>query len=62
VALILPDGEAKGTTWPNPTAIGSSAKLSATEPGTLYFKINDSPAELSDNAGSVEVTVEPIQH
>lgn len=55
MALIMPDDA--GATWPAPTPIGSSSTLRIGAAGTLYFKINDSPAELADNAGSLEVTL-----
>jgi len=44
-----------------PIPVGLEATLEAKHPGTLYFRINDSPGELADNEGSaaVEVTVAP---
>jgi hypothetical protein len=57
LAMVVPDEAADGPAWPTATTIGSTAKLTVTEPSTLYFKINDSPAELADNAGSLEVTI-----
>lgn len=38
--------------------IGLSATLSPEKTGVLYFRVNDSPAELADNAGTLKVTVE----
>jgi hypothetical protein len=40
-----------------PVEIGRSAKLTPQFTGTLYLKINDSPAELADNTGQLEVRV-----
>jgi hypothetical protein len=40
-----------------PVEIGRSAKLTPQFTGTLYLKINDSPAELADNSGELEVRV-----
>ena len=59
LAMVLPDGFVAGQTrWPEAIAIGPGRKLSPNEAGTLYLKINDSPAELADNAGTLKVTVE----
>lgn len=44
--------------WPTAAGIGSSGTLSPEKSGTLYLRINDSPAELADNAGTLTVTVE----
>ncbi|HEX4150094.1 MAG TPA: hypothetical protein VHY20_13940, partial [Pirellulales bacterium] len=40
-----------------PQAVGLSASIEPAETGTLYLRINDSPAELADNAGQLEVEV-----
>ena len=40
-----------------PTVIGLGATLSPSESGRLFLKINDSPGELDDNAGTLEVEV-----
>ena len=56
LAIVLPD-DAIAAPWPEPIPIGTAWTFSAQTAGTLYFKINDSPSELSDNAGSVELTV-----
>ncbi len=40
-----------------PLVIGLDYTLTPKQSGTLYFKINDSPAELADNAGSLMVHV-----
>jgi hypothetical protein len=39
-----------------PLEVGTSAEITPAEAGTLYFKINDSAGELSDNAGQLTVT------
>lgn len=41
-----------------PTAVGLAATLTPDRSGTLYFKINESPAEWSDNAGTLSVVVQ----
>jgi hypothetical protein len=40
--------------------VGLGTTLSPLQSGTLYLRINDSAAELADNAGSLEVQIEPI--
>jgi len=40
-----------------PIAVGSSSKITPEASGTLYLKINDSPAELADNTGQLKVRV-----
>lgn len=41
----------------SPVAVGLEATLAPESAGTLYFRINDSPAELSDNAGTLRVRI-----
>jgi hypothetical protein len=40
-----------------PFSIGTGTTLRPDKSGTLYLAINDSPAELDDNAGSLDVVV-----
>lgn len=40
-----------------PVAIGLAATFVPTIDGTLYLRVNDSPAELSDNRGTLEVEI-----
>lgn len=40
-----------------PSEVGLSAVLQPEHTGTLYLRINDSPAELAENAGELTVTV-----
>ncbi len=42
-----------------PQPIGLSATIEPAATGTLYLKVNDSPAELADNQGDLSVKVEP---
>ena len=42
-------------------AVGLETTVTAEQTGTLYFKLNDSPAELSDNAGTLEVEVQEVR-
>ncbi|MEX2561418.1 MAG: hypothetical protein WD403_15955 [Pirellulales bacterium] len=41
----------------SPLAAGLSSTLAPVESGTLYLCVNDSPAELADNSGSLEVLI-----
>lgn len=45
------------STFLTPAVIGLGTTIKPTFSGTLYFKINDSPAELADNAGTLQVKV-----
>jgi hypothetical protein len=40
-----------------PIAIGNQGEMTPEQDGVLYFRVNDSPAELADNAGTLKVTV-----
>ncbi len=40
-----------------PIDIGTAAKVTPAVSGTLYLRINDSPGELADNRGQIEVTI-----
>ncbi|HET6880533.1 MAG TPA: hypothetical protein VFI31_10285 [Pirellulales bacterium] len=57
LAMVFPDEQGE-TTWPQPVAVGAHGQITSDVRGTLYFRINDSPGELADNAGSLDVTVE----
>jgi len=41
----------------SPIDVGTAAKISPAVSGTLYLRVNDSPGELADNRGQVEVTI-----
>lgn len=43
----------------DPVAVGSRCDWSPPASGTLFLRINDSPAELGDNTGSVNVFIRP---
>jgi hypothetical protein len=43
-----------------PIAIGLNATLVPTDDAILYLWVNDSPAELSDNKGTLEVKITPV--
>jgi uncharacterized caspase-like protein len=40
-----------------PFAVGNGLELLADEDGILYFRINDTPMMMSDNSGSINVTI-----
>ena len=40
-----------------PIVVGNETTITPTETGTLYFQINDSSGELSDNSGHADVTI-----
>jgi hypothetical protein len=59
---IRPDQVTAGLTpLARPLAVGLARTIRPGQSGTLYLRINDSPAELSDNAGIVVVRVAPKQ-
>lgn len=44
----------------SPSAVGLETTLTPNQTGTLYLKVNDSPAELRDNQGTLEVQIERV--
>jgi hypothetical protein len=59
LAAVRPDNPPKDglSALLQPTAVGLGTTLAPAEGGTLYLKINDSPAELADNAGQLTVEI-----
>ncbi len=45
----------------HPLAIGLGETIKPTYDAVLYLRVNDSPAELSDNQGAVQVRIEPVK-
>ncbi len=43
-----------------PVPIGLRRELQFTESGTLFLRINESPAELADNAGQLQVEISSV--
>jgi hypothetical protein len=43
-----------------PHEVGTETRLLPTEDGTLYLRVNDSPAELADNVGTIMVDVREV--
>ncbi len=59
LGAIMDESAADGGALPliNPNTIGLGGEFPIEQDGTLYLRINDSPAELEDNAGSLEVRI-----
>jgi hypothetical protein len=59
LAAIRPDRRSSQQPTPlvRPEVIGLAGTIAPAETGTLYLRINDSPAELAENAGQLEVEV-----
>jgi hypothetical protein len=52
------DGRSAGATLAEAFAVGTEATITPAADGVLYLRINDSPARLDDNRGSVTATIE----
>lgn len=62
LGAIRPDNTATPTTkdsFAEPFAIGLETTFKPTHGGTLFLRVNESPARLDDNQGTLTVTVEP---
>jgi hypothetical protein len=58
LAVVRPDRPAPGPSpWLAPIPVGLGDELTPTRSGTLFLRINDSAAELDDNAGTLAVDV-----
>jgi hypothetical protein len=57
LACVVPDEPTAAGGLASPFPIGRAAEWTAEASGTLYFRVNDSPAELDDNSGSLEVEI-----
>ena len=55
----LDDSANRITPLASPFAVGRALRFTPPESGALYLRINDSPAELDDNAGEVTVRIAP---
>jgi hypothetical protein len=58
LAVVRPDEPTSPSAFLTPTVIGSHGELLTERSGTLYLRVNDSPAELADNLGTLSVTIE----
>ncbi len=58
LAAVRPENSNGGANaFLKPIVVGFGTAIIPAESGTLYFKINDSAGELSDNAGHADVTI-----
>ena len=58
MAAIRPNEWSEGLTpLARPGPIGLGRQITAVRTGTLYLRINDSPAELDDNEGTLTVEI-----
>ena len=59
LAAVRPDhaGDDGPSDLARPQVIGLSGRISPEKTGTLYLRVNDSAAELADNAGTLTVQV-----
>jgi len=59
LAAVRDDAQppAKLTPLARPEPVGVQATLTPSAPGTLYLRINESAAQLNDNAGQIEVRI-----
>jgi hypothetical protein len=53
------DGNTRGATLADEVEIGLGRTITPAASGTLYLRVNDSPAKLNDNRGTVSVTISP---
>ncbi len=61
LAAVRPDKHAppQPSALTRPMTVGLGTTVTPAESGTLFLRINDSPAELADNAGTLTVSVGP---
>lgn len=61
LGAVQPEGQTDGICpLVRPTVVGLGTVLTPEASGTLFLKINDSAAELSDNAGTLRVQIERV--
>lgn len=61
LAAIDPGGDStdRAQAYVEPIVVGSRTKFTAQHDGTLWLRVNDSPAQLAENDGEVRVRVAP---
>lgn len=59
LAAVVDETSDDATSLLDPVVVGTGTQFQSPLAGTLYFRINDSAAELSDNAGELTATVQP---
>lgn len=60
LAAVRPDEAGPLSALLDPMTVGLEATIKPPSSGTLYLRINDSAAELADNAGTLTVTVDEV--
>jgi hypothetical protein len=58
LGVVRPDEPVGKSAFLDPIVVGLGTVLEPRVSGTLYFRVNDSPAELADNRGTLTVTIE----
>ncbi len=58
LGAIVGAGDSAHNTFGEPTGIGSQATIEPASSGTLYLRVNDSPAALHDNRGTLSLKIE----
>jgi hypothetical protein len=56
------DGRKQGVTLADTIEIGTDATLMPAGSGNLYLRVNDSPARLDDNRGSLSIRIEAVSN
>jgi hypothetical protein len=57
MAAVTDEGRSPRSGLTRPTAIGRSGEITPAIDGVLYLRVNDSPADLADNAGTLQARV-----
>jgi hypothetical protein len=58
LAAVTDEGKSGGLSpLVKPLAIGERGEIKPERDGVLYLRVNDSPAELADNAGELKVNI-----
>jgi hypothetical protein len=58
LAAVTDEGKSGGLSpLVRPVAVGQNGQLKCENEGVLYLRVNDSPAELADNAGKLNVSI-----
>jgi hypothetical protein len=58
LAAVTDEGKSGGLSpLVKPLALGNRGEIQPEREGVLYLRVNDSPAELADNTGQLNVTV-----
>jgi hypothetical protein len=58
LGAIVGTEEVEQASFAQPIAVGLGTTIEAAQSGTLYLRVNDSPAHLDDNRGTLTVSIE----